>query len=579
MVLALLVGAWAFAGLGVCSACVERARNIPDGWQKLGEAPNAHHPLRMSFALRQPGIHSLSATLEGNARLSRDQTRALRTPNKEDVDGVLRWLASKGVADAEPDKDWVHVHTTVGGAEKLLNMEMHRYSFEGGPPILRTTQYSIPDTLCQAIRFVHPVANFMTPTHDVVAPREMPADQAFHRREIPPCNVITTPHCITKQYNIRYETSDGQSPVRLAVAGFLDDFANYADTDEFLRRVDPTLASAGYNFSIELVNGGENPQDLIKASSHANLNIQYALALGYPAELTYYSVGGRGVKLNPSGTAVLEEFSDNAPYLEMLEYMLDKPDDEVPHVLTIPYADDELSVPRPYAERVCNLFGMLTARGVSVIVASGDGGATGGGNATCRTNDGYNRETTIATFPGTCPYVTAVGATTNIDQPPKGAIFSTGGFSQWFSRPKWQDQPIEAYVKQLQGHLHGFYNPEMRALPDISVVGTQFLIVVNGRDMILDGTSASAPVFASMIALVNDARLRMGKPSLGWLNNMLYSPEVRGVLYDTIGGVSKPCEFSGGKSAGWPATVGWDAITGLGTPGKFNDLLRVLVNA
>ncbi|EQK99885.1 tripeptidyl peptidase precursor [Ophiocordyceps sinensis CO18] len=551
MALALLLGAWAFAGLGAGSTCVETAHEIPEGWQKLREAPDARQHMRMSFALRQPDPERLYASLNHNTRLSAHEIRALRTPAEGHVDGVLRWLASSGISDAKSEKDWVHVRTTVGEAEKLLNMKMHRYSFEGQPPILRTTEYFIPDTLSESIRFAHPIANFMTPTHDVASSRVLPADESIRRRSLPPCDLIVTPGCITKQYSLYYRAPKGKSPSRFAVAGFLDQFANYADTDEFLRRTSPKLADKGYNFSVALINGGQNPQDRAKAGPEANLDIEYALAMGYPTDVTYYSTGGRGVKLDDSGHAIPEEMSDNEPYLEMVEYMLDMPDDELPHVLTMSYADDEFSVPRPYAERVCDLFGMLAARGMSVLVASGDGGARGGRNASCRSNDGTHRETTVATFPGTCPWR--------------------------FKRDRWQDEAVDGYVKELKGHLDGFYNPKMRAIPDISAVGTQFLTVVSGRDVILDGTSASAPVFAAMIALVNDARLRQGKPSLGWLNKRLYSPEVRRVLYDIQGGVSKPCPFSGGKSAGWPATRGWDAITGLGTPGKFDDFLRVLM--
>ncbi|PON10200.1 hypothetical protein C2W62_51345, partial [Candidatus Entotheonella serta] len=62
------------------------------------------------------------------------------------------------------------------------------------------------------------------------------------------------------------------------------------------------------------------------------------------------------------------------------------------------------------------------------------------------------------------------------------------------------------------------------------------------------------------------------------LNKRLYSSKVRKVLHDTTEGQSRSCVFSGDKKpGGWPAKKGWDAITGLGTPGSFGDLLRVLV--
>ena len=182
----------------------------------------------------------------------------------------------------------------------------------------------------------------------------------------------------------------------------------------------PELVKAGYNFSVELVNGGKNLQDPAQAGSEANLDVEYGMAIGYPAQVTYFSTGGRGLKLNDSGKLVTGEYDDNEPYLDLLEYLLEKPDDQVPHVLSMSYADDELSVPRLYAERVCTLFGLLTARGTSVVVGSGDGGAKGGRNATCRTNDGTNKDITVATFPSTCPWVTAVGAVTNTQTPPQG---------------------------------------------------------------------------------------------------------------------------------------------------------------
>ena len=183
----------------------------------------------------------------------------------------------------------------------------------------------------------------------------------------------------------------------------------------------------------------------------------------------------------------------------------------------------------------------------------------------------------MATFPGTCPWVTAVGAVTNKD-PLTGAVFSTGGFSQYFRRPYWQDNAVEGYIKELDGRLEGLYDGSMRAIPDISAVGTRFRVLVARQTGLLDGTSASTPVMASMIALVNEQRFMRGKRSLGWLNKVLYSPEVQAVLTDVTNGTSESCVFGGEKPGGWPAEEGWDAITGLGVPQSFRELLDVLVD-
>ena len=92
------------------------------------------------------------------------------------------------------------------------------------------------------------------------------------------------------------------------------------------------------------------------------------------------------------------------------------------------------------------------------------------------------------------------------------------------------------------------------------------------------GTSAATPVFASIIALLNDARLRAGKKQLGYLNPWLYDIGFKGLTDITAGG-SVGCNGINGQTgqpvpggpgiipyASWNATVGWDPVTGLGVP-------------
>lgn len=54
------------------------------------------------------------------------------------------------------------------------------------------------------------------------------------------------------------------------------------------------------------------------------------------------------------------------------------------------------------------------------------------------------------------------------------------------------------------------------------------------------GTSAAAPVVASIIALLNDARLREGKPALGFLNPLIYQYAYQGFT-DITSGQSDGC--------------------------------------
>lgn len=99
--------------------------------------------------------------------------------------------------------------------------------------------------------------------------------------------------------------------------------------------------------------------------------------------------------------------------------------------------------------------------------------------------------------------------------------------------------------------------------------------------------SASAPVFAAIISLVNSALLKEGKPPLGFLNPWLYSLKGRG-LTDVVEGRSYGCPgveipWSGQagayvEDAGWDTAEGWDPVTGLGTP-LFDELVQLALEA
>jgi len=79
--------------------------------------------------------------------------------------------------------------------------------------------------------------------------------------------------------------------------------------------------------------------------------------------------------------------------------------------------------------------------------------------------------------------------------------------------------------------------------------------------MLVGGTSASAPTFASVFALLNDARKQVGKGRVGWANPTLYKNP--SALNDITTGSSLGC---GAANTGFNATTGYDLASGLGSP-------------
>lgn len=134
-----------------------------------------------------------------------------------------------------------------------------------------------------------------------------------------------------------------------------------------------------------------------------------------------------------------------------------------------------------------------------------------------------------------------------------------------------------------------------RGYPDISANGVNFDVIVNGQSSPEDGTSASAPVVAAIIALCNDARIAAGKGPVGFINPavsvaivlifwsspseadypQLYSTAFKDAFNDITVGENAP---NGCVAEGYTAQAGWDAVTGLGTPdfAKFLPLFLAL---
>ena len=624
------------------SVILEQTKGIPPGWSFQGNA-SASDKITLFVALKEPGLDELKAKLNQRQNpahpsfgrhLSRNEVIQHRKP--ADPAAVSAWLEANGIREVHDQGGLISFEASAEKVKSLFEADLAYYGYQDSDedPVLRATSYKIPAWLRDYIEFVHPITNFMPPrphrghrrrpkprphptkphwphpkpttkapgaaisatttakpttistTNTVSSANSSPTlihtptpEEIFPNL---PCLAATVPDCIKKLYNITYSPdSNTPSPVRFGVAGFLEQYIQHSDVDSFLDTFTPNLPPT-YNFTTELVHNATNPQHPPSlAGLEASLDIQYALSLGHPTQVIYYLTAGRGTKLDAvTGNPLPTHHSDNEPFLEFLTTLLAKPDSEIPHVLSISYADDEVGVPKPYALRVCDLFAALTARGTTVLVATGDGGAAGTGQTDCVDRETGNKRY-VPTFPASCPYVTAVGATENVAPPVAGAGFSSGGFSDFFKRPEWQDGAVGEYVLWLvKGNdtRVGLFNHGGRAVPDISAIGSAFQIVMGGSVSQVLGTSASTPVVAAMVALVNDARMRAGKPSLGWLNPLLYSARVKSVLRDVTVGDSAGCWFpDNSRSPGWSAGEGYDLVTGLGVVDDFNDFLEALV--
>lgn len=588
---ALLLGALAVSAGALPSASNdfvvhEAASTVPGHWKYVGPA-NPSMILPFSLALRQTGIQELKARLDLVSKpehesfgdhLSREQLRSYQDVSDDTVEAVVGWLRENSIEDFQQDNAWMRFNASVAAVNRLLNCDMSEYRKAGSKALYRAREYSLPQDLVNKVDFVYPVTQFMAKkTKNATSKRAPVSTRAITPRGPMPasCGNNVVPDCVVDLYNLTYIPPDNLSGSQLGIAGFLEQYPNNEYVHSFLADHSPrrnaTGYSSDYNFTVESVNGG-NATDA-GAGVEAILDVEYSMPFTQPLDVIYYSTGGRGPQIDESGYLVNETVSEDEPWIEFLEYMLAK--ESIPQVLSISYTDDEQDIPLAYAQKVCDLFMQVAARGVSVLIASGDGGSAGIGHEECYTNEGVNKTVKfLPTFPVDCPYVTSVGASA-IYGTDQAASLSSGGFSDYFARPAWQQDVAESYVSRLNGTHDGFYNASGRGIPDIAAIGSRFLVQAGQYEWTQSGTSASTPVVAAMIALVNDKRLRAGKSALGFLNPILYSANVSSAFFDITQGSSGSCSFGDKFEHGWDAMSGWDPTTGLGTI-NFPKLLELL---
>ena len=140
----------------------------------------------------------------------------------------------------------------------------------------------------------------------------------------------------------------------------------------------------------------------------------------------------------------------------------------------------------------------------------------------------------LPTFPSGCPFLTSVGATTGTNE--TAATFSSGGFSNVFAQPSYQAGAVSRFLTSIGTLNAGKFNVTGRGFPDVAAQGEKVQIVVGGQTGSVAGTSCSSPIFASVVSLLNDRLIAAGKPPLGFLNPLLYSPAAFPALNDVTTG-------------------------------------------
>lgn len=431
-----------------------------------------------------------------------------------------------------------------------------------------------------------------------------------------PCSQYVTPKCMRILYN--YTTAATAQPGNQLGIYQNGDFFTKSDLELFFSKFAHNVPNNTVP-RVKGVDGGYNA-NVSYSLGESNLDLMVAYPIIYPQKVFVYQVNDIHYEIYsiPSFKGLFNTFLDSLDgsycdysafnttgdsmgidpsypdpspqgYNGTLQCGVYKP----PHVISISYGEQEADLPMAYQRRQCNEFMKLGMQGVSVVFASGDGGVgdrvSNDGNADgCL---GHQGQIFSPDYPATCPYVTAVGATTVItapqDQEQAATQFASGGgFSNIYGIPHYQNKSVQAYLdKKLNGYKSycsppgtnssfgaggGVFNRCGRGFPDVAAVGQNVVVYDAGAPFAEYGTSCAAPLFSGLLTRINDERLAAGKSSIGFVNPVLYANP--GMFHDITVGSNPGCNTPGFKTS-----EGWDPVTGLGTP-NYPAMLEVFMS-
>jgi tripeptidyl-peptidase-1 len=511
---------------------------ISNGWTEANIAVPSDAEMHLTIALKIRNADQLEAKFwsvsdpdnaDYGKYMSLQQLADLIAPSASDIAVVRSWLNSHGITSIETvvTKDYLTVVAPVSVVEKMFEVEVRYFkniNRKSETMLLRSVvPYSIPKHLSNVIDVVFGLTSF---------PASRPVIE-MSKRAVQQFGPSVDPNVVKKTMHIGNFNGTGRTDNIQAVAQFLEQYYAPSDLSGFFQY---------YNLPNTKVTKVIGPNDPTNPGVEASLDIEYIMGTATGVQTWFYYTAGRHEQQEP-----------------FLQWIVSVNNQAVtPTVTSVSYGDYENSLSTSYMTK-CNVeFAKAGVRGMTLLFASGDSGV--GCDNSCAVF--------VPNWPASSPYVTSVGGVMLDSTSPfqvEGDSISSGGFSNVFSTPTYQTQAVQNYLKTQASNLPPatFYNVTGRAMPDIAAYSENVQVLVGGGWSPVAGTSCASPIAAGVMSLINEALLAKGKPTLGFINPMIYKIAASNskAFYDVTTG-SNP----DGCCPGFQCAPGWDAVTGLGMP-------------
>jgi kumamolisin len=460
-------------------------------------------PVRLTVVLKPATPFDPQHFVMGRG-LARDEFRARHSTAAAVIDRLTTFATAHGLAveHADATRNLVKLAGTYAQARSAFRPDhLGVYAANGRQFVARSGRLYAPTNICD----------------DIVAIMGFDRRPAAHthfrvRRSASPDAVSYDPPAIASRYQFPSGNGSGQTVALIELGG------GYVASDVEAYFAAKNIARSGTLESVS-VDGQQNGGDADPngADGEVQLDIDVVGSVAPAANIAVYFAPNEG-----SGflDAILAAVHD---------------EQRSPSVISISWGGPENSWAAQDMDAMDQAFQAAAALNVTVCAASGDDGSS----------DGSTGGKPQADFPSSSPHVLACGGTS---LPATGAEVAWndgtsggatgGGYSTQFAMPAYQN---------------GIVTGKWRGVPDVAGNAdpeTGYNVRVDGSNLVIGGTSAVAPLWAALIAIIS-ANL---SARAGLANTVLYTNSAAFT------------DITSGNNGAYKAARGWDPVTGQGSP-------------
>ncbi len=524
--------------------------------------------------------------------LTPDEFAARFGVSDSDIAKIVSWLQAQGFSmeRVSRTKDRIVFSGTASQAEAAFETELHYYKSDSRTDYAPSTDVSVPTALASSVKTVANLSSFRPRPHVKFKTAQSAPTANFTSNQsgghyMTPKDVATI-YDVNAAYNSAY-TGSGQS---IAIVGqsavVLSDIEKFQSASGLMVK-DPTLVLVPSSGTSTVSSGDESESDL---------DLEYSGAIAKGATIYFVYVGNNA----------------NYSVFDSLQYAVDE---RIAPIISMSYGACETEFSSSEYSTLNSILAQAATQGQTVIAASGDNGSTD-----CYGVKGLTpaqQKALAVDFPASSQYVTGLGGTEfpsvnvsssnttywtsasgsdvigsalsyipeqvwNDDSSSSGIASGGGGVSTLTARPSWQTG--------VTGIPSGSY----RLVPDISLSSSPenagylycssdsstgitgscskgFRDSNNTYLTVAGGTSFASPIFAGMLAIINQ---KVNSTGQGVVNSTLYSLASNSTTYAsafhdiTSGGNqcaagATYCTTSG--TSQYAAATGYDQASGLGS--------------